>query len=308
MNERVETGPGTRAAVSMDETRGSVIVGVDGSEHARNAASWAAGEAVLRGRSLTLANALYLHEGASIPPPPEHLVQQWRQEAHVMVQREAERLKALFPDLQIGMISSDIPPAPFLADLSERGELLVTGTRGHGGFAGMLVGSVSRKLAAHAHCPLIVAGTELSVSPRNEVVLGVGKKPSEDAVRFAFDAASRYGATLTVVRAWWPTAAFSSLTAPGSMYVEDVEDLRTSVLSEAEAATAAMEPEYPAVEVNTMVNEGNSVSALVDAARGARLLVIGGHRHRGPLSVGPGYVVEGAVAHSVTPVAVVPIR
>lgn len=308
MNEGPETGPNIRADVSASETRGTVIVGVDNSEHARKAASWAAGEAVLRGTSLTLANALYLFEGASIPPPPEHLVRQWRQEAQAMVEHEAERLEALFPGLPIGMISSDLPPAPFLADVSAGAELLVTGTRGHDGFAGMLIGSVSRKLAAHAQCPLVVVGAEPPAHRRNEVVLGVGRKPSEAAVRFAFDSASKYSATLTVVRAWWPTAMFSSFTAPGSMYVDNTEAHRNSALTEAEAATEALEAEYPDVELHAVADEGNSVPALVEAARGARLLVVGGHRHRGPLSVGPGYVVEGALAHSVTPVAVVPVH
>ena len=138
--------------------------------------------------------------------------------------------------------------------------------------------------------------------------LGVGPKPSQAAARFAFDAAAEYGASLTVVRAWWPTAVFSSFTAPGSMYVDNVDLFRSSALSEADAATVALRAEYPDVEARVVAAEGNTVPALVEAARGTRLLVVGAHRHRGPLSAGPGYVVEGALAHSAPPVAVVPVR
>ena len=51
---------------------------------------------------------------------------------------------------------------------------------------------------------------------------------------------------------------------------------------------------------------GNPVPLLIEAAHDTRLLVVGAHRHHGPLAVGAGYVVEGLLAHSPTPVAVVP--
>lgn len=135
----------------------------------------------------------------------------------------------------------------------------------------------------------------------------MGPKPSQAVVRFALDAAAEYGASLTVLRAWWPTATFSSFTAPGSMCVNDPDIFRNAALSEAEAAAKPLKREYPGLDVHAVATEGNTVPALVNAARGTRLLVVGRHRHRGPLSVGPGYVIEGTVAHSSTPVAVVPV-
>jgi hypothetical protein len=53
---------------------------------------------------------------------------------------------------------------------------------------------------------------------------------------------------------------------------------------------------------------GDTVPALINEATGARLLVVGARRARGPLSVGAGYVVQGLPSHSLTPVAAVPIR
>ncbi len=47
-------------------------------------------------------------------------------------------------------------PAKVLIDHSADADLLVVGSRGHGGFAGMVLGSVSQHLAAHANCPIVI--------------------------------------------------------------------------------------------------------------------------------------------------------
>jgi len=65
--------------------------------------------------------------------------------------------------------------------------------------------------------------------------------------------------------------------------------------------------DYPEVKASTYVMGGNVVPILVGAALGARLVVVGAHRHLGLLSMGAGYVVQGLLAHSPTPVAVVPV-
>lgn len=80
----------------------------------------------------------------------------------------------------------------------------LAGTRGHGGFTGMLLGSVTRALAAHLNCPLIVVPREAAKNTANEVVLGAGPRHSAEAARYAFEAAHRLGASLTAVRVWWP--------------------------------------------------------------------------------------------------------
>ena len=61
------------------------------------------------------------------------------------------------------------------------------------------------------------------------------------------------------------------------------------------------------MEVETRVVRGNAVPALIDAARGSRLLIVGAHRRRAPLAVGAAYVVQGLLSHAETPIAVVPI-
>jgi nucleotide-binding universal stress UspA family protein len=69
----------------------------------------------------------------------------------------------------------------------------------------------------------------------------------------------------------------------------------------------ALREEFPDVEVKISAHDANTVPALIAAALdGALLVVVGGHRRRGPLSAGAGYVVDNLIAHCPTPVAVVP--
>ena len=94
----------------------------------------------------------------------------------------------------------------------------------------------------------------------------------------------------------------------GSMYAGDPETDHRAAIAEAEHAIKPLRGEFPDVTVRVTTSEGNAVPVLIDAARAARLVVLGAHRRRGPLSVGPGYVVEGVLAHCPTPVVVVPER
>ena len=283
-----------------------VVVGVDGSENSGHAAIWAAEEAERRGTTLTVVHALHLPDPAVAPIEPTGYAQRRHAEGTVLLDKAGTALRARFPELTPGVELSDLDPAHALVELSRTAALLVTGTRGHGGFAGMLLGSVSRKLAAHGHCPLVVVQAEQVPDAADGVVLGVGSDPGRAAARFAFEAARRRGATLTVVHAWWPNAMATGMAGGGAMYAGSPAADRGDASTDAEAAVKSLRDEYPDVTVRIDVAEGNAVTVLLDAARHAQLLVVGEHRRRGPFWVGPGYVVEGVLARGAAPVAVVP--
>jgi nucleotide-binding universal stress UspA family protein len=189
-----------------------------------------------------------------------------------------------------------------MVELSGQAELVVTGTRGHGGFAGLLLGSVSHTLAAHSHCPAVIVRGEEPAGSLDEIVLGVEPSQGEAPIHFAFDTAAVVGASVTIVRAWWMHSAYE-----GHYSVSEFNAAKATEEADLAELTKAVREQYPLVEARIDAIRGNAVPVLINAAQGSRLLVLGAHRHRGPLSVGTGYVVQGLLAHAHTPVAVVPI-
>jgi len=278
-----------------------IVVGVDSSDNAARAATWAAHEALALNLPLHLVHALDLPNLAYAAVEPPGFAKFRRDEGSKLLGRLADRLREQFPGLAVDFGVSDLGAPETLVTLSRDAALVVTGTRGHGGFAGLLLGSVSLKLAAHADSPVVVVRGEQSGDPRNEIVLGVEPDEAEAPIRFAFETAAALGAKLNVVRAWWPHPAY------GGYYSEDADVSERTQAAEAEALVKALREEYPQVPVTTNAMRGNAVPMLIEAARGSRLLVVGAHRHRSPLSVGAGYVVQGLLSHSPTPVAVIPI-
>ncbi len=292
--------------IKDEETRSRVVVGVDSSDNSARAARWAAQEAASRGVPLTVVHAVHLPEGgASLPLEPPEYARKTRAEGAQLLELAASNLRAEFPKLQVDIELSDLSAARTLNTLSLESTLIVTGTRGHGGFAGMLLGSVSRKLAAHAHCPLVVVRGEQPEDVLNEVVLGVEPGQKESAIRYAFAAAQRYGATLHAVRAWQPRATYSG---PMGTRFSDFSEIRDEERKAVEHLLEPFRSSFPSVKTEITAERGNPVPILIEAARETRLLVVGAHRHHGPLAVGAGYVAEGLLAHSPTPVAIVPIH
>jgi len=280
-----------------------VVVGIDGSSNATDAARWAAAEAECRGVPLRLVHALHLPNGAAIPLEPAEYAERARAEGRKLLASAQAALTDAFPGLTIVTGLSDLSAARTLSVLSTDAALLVTGTRGHGGFAGMLLGSVSRKLAAHSHSPLVVVRGEHNEQELEKVVVGIEPDEPQAAIRYAFAAAERYGAVLHAVRAWYPYSTYAS---PTGVYLADFDEVRNDERRDVEKLIAPFRNEFPDVKIEISATRGNPVPNLAEAARGARLLVLGAHRHRGPLSVGAGYVVGGLLAHCPTPVAIVP--
>ena len=293
-----------------------VVAGVDGSVCALDAVRWAAAEAAARAVPLTLVYALHLPEAAVAPLEPDDLAERQQQAGTALLGSAAELVADAYPELKIETGITPHAPARGLLEFSTPDTLMVTGTRGHGGFVGMLLGSVSRALAAHAEGPLtVVRGSEPAAD--GPVVLGVGSEEAEPAIEFAFDTARRHGTGVRIVRAWWPIPPLGGLAMPegvGPALATPgvIGAMQPQVTDEEEAAwarqiVAGASARYPDVEVEFQVAAGNPVQVLCEAAAGARLVVVGAH-HRRLLSVGAGYVVEGLLSHCPVPVAVIPGR
>ena len=276
-----------------------ILVGVDASENAARAAAWAADLAEELGARLTVAHALDLPaaDPGAKPTQPTYFSERRQREGDRVLARTNARLAKRHPDLPISAELSKLDPAQALVGFAAEADLLVTGTRGHGGFTGMLLGSVTNKLAAHAPCPVVVIGVDPPEATRSELVLGVEADQGPAPIDFAFRCADLLGLSVHAVRALEPLIAYGGYD----------EQIRPAVAEEVEALLKATRARHPKVAVTVEPWQGAPVPALIQAAHGARLIVVGSHRRRGPLSFGPGHIVHGLLSHCGTPVAVVPI-
>ena len=260
-------------------SRRRILVGVDSSDNASRAAAWSAREAADRGLALHLVHALDLPTATGMAvEPPDYVVKQ-TEAGRKLVDRLAADLRERHPGLAVTTELSERGAVETLVHLSRDAQLVVTGTRGHGGFAGMLLGSVSHALAAHAHCPAVVMRGQEPAEPLGEIMVGVEHGQAEAPIRFAFDTAVTVGASVAIVRAWWPNTAFSG--DGGYSVAPDIDSLQAGEEADVATLVKAIRDEYLQVETTIRVIQGNPVPTLTNAARGSRLLVVGAHRHRG---------------------------
>jgi nucleotide-binding universal stress UspA family protein len=144
-----------------DRTTGPVIVGVDGSPSSAAAVSFAAAEAVRRGVSLLLAHAWTLPMAISLAGmvPMAYDVDEFQRAAREVLDQAAADVRRSHPRLPVDPRLLEGPAPAMLIDLSREGQLVVTGTRGRGGFTGLLLGSVSQAVLNRADCPVVVVRT-----------------------------------------------------------------------------------------------------------------------------------------------------
>lgn len=284
-----------------------IVVGVDGSRGAARAAVWAARLAARRDTGLHLVHALNLSSAATLLSrlPFEEYRQNRTKQAEELLDRLRSELLEKYPGLWISSEICADEPAEALVAASSQAALTVVGTRGHGGFPGLRIGSVGLRLAAHSHGPMVLVpdseNPPAQVRPGHGIVLGVAAREPAEVIDFGFQLAEELGEPLRAVHAWQPIPPYN-----GYYYVEP------SVLGTAaeELLKALLKPALRAHD--TVPAQADAVcatpaAALVDAARDAQVLVLGAHRHRTALSIGVGSVLHALLTHAPCPVAVVPV-
>ena len=180
-----------------------VIVGTDGSGVSLRAVEWAAREAALRDRPLRIVSvpalpprmSWYQHSG---PPAVADIVHERAEEA---VAGAAARAAAVEPGVAVSTAVLAGAPSDVLAETADGAAMLVVGSRGGGGFAALLLGSVGRDVAFTADCPVVVV-REDAMAGHRQVVIGVHDGAQASALGFAFEEAQRRLARLHVVYGW----------------------------------------------------------------------------------------------------------
>ena len=135
-----------------------IVVGVDGSDTSRSALEWAYDEAAHHGATLTVLTAWHAPT-LPISPPAAALEEGYetlpRRSALTTLDELVAELDDRDPAVDVRTSIEEGSAAEVLIERSKGCDLLVVGSHGHGGCAGMLLGSVTNRLVAHAHCPVV---------------------------------------------------------------------------------------------------------------------------------------------------------
>ncbi|MCT9084491.1 universal stress protein, partial [Streptomyces fulvoviolaceus] len=212
------------------------------------------------------------------------------------------------------------PATAALLSAAEQADLLVLGSRGLSGFTGFLVGSVALGVVARAARPVVLVrageeaadehlpaadGTASTRTGYRDVVLGLDLgDPCDEVIEFAFEAARLRGARLRVVHAWQQPSPVGL--GPGDIGLVDGPRRAEEWHGFLTAVLQVWRDKYADVEVLETVTEGRAQSALVRAATGASLLVVGRRTTARPAGPRTGPVAHAAIRHVGCPVAVIP--
>jgi nucleotide-binding universal stress UspA family protein len=136
----------------MDAKRERIVVGVDGSPASVEALRWATEQARRTGATVEAVIAWYYPISYGFPVVAEI---DWAREAEVILSRVVKEAVGE-DDALISQRAIEGHPTRVLDDLSKDAAMLVVGPRGHGGFSGLVLGSITTHVIGHAACPVVV--------------------------------------------------------------------------------------------------------------------------------------------------------
>ena len=264
-----------------------IIIGVDGSEQSRVALSWGLARATERRADVELlhvADDSFLSESVAFLSEAQQASQQ-------MLEAECKYAKSLGFSGQVTGTAVVGHPIAEIEEVSQRADLIVLGAHSGSRLAGSFFGTRAVKVAAVAHCPVAVVPATAPEAGAGIVVGVDGSEAAGRAIAYAAEEASRREVPLTAVYAWMPPLT------PGLEYLwseELVESQRTAAEEAIAIGTAGLAQRYPDLVLRREIVQSPPVAALVQAAEGAELLVVG-NRGRGGIS----RLLLGSVSHGV---------
>lgn len=273
----------------MTGTVNGIVAGYDGSPASEEALDWAAREARAHGVALIVCHVW----GRTVPS--DAAADLAGKYSECVIARGVQHAQTAMGAGDVRPLLVSGSPADVLCDISASADMIVLGHRGCGGLTGLLLGSVSSQVAAHARGTVVIVRGHWRPVPGHvpcAVVVGAdGSCASQPAVAFAFAEAALRDAPLLAVCALADTPSILG----GARLLE----------ADFEQALAKCEADYPTVVVRRQVVQGAPRGALLDAAAGAQLLVVGARGRGGLRGMMLGSVSLAALHHSPCPVAVV---
>ncbi|MFD0373797.1 universal stress protein [Streptomyces sp. NPDC127112] len=287
-----------------------VTAGLDGSRESFAAAVWAAREAVRREVPLHL---IHVEERTVTPPIPYAIAAYDAERSAGLLRDVAEQVRRDHPGLEVTTEHARGRAGPLLVSAADESDLMVLGSHGLGGFKGFLVGSVSLAVVGRSHHPVVLVradGVDASgagAAPGQgvgEILVGADlRHPNAPVLAFAFLEAARRGATVRVVHGWTlPGPSLYAIVAdPG--FGETVGGQIAHALAELVGPLRRSYPDVPVIEEAVV---GAAGVQLVEASKGAELVVVGRRRRPAPLGPHLGHVAHAVIHHCAASVAVVP--
>jgi len=259
-----------------------IIVGVDGSVISVRALDLAADEAALHATALEIVYAV-----------PD------LDEAGPVLASAASRVGHRHPRLPVVTVPVEGHSAAVLAERGRGAALTVVGCRSLGGFAGTVFGSVSRRLAAHAHGPLLVVRGDSPPHLHNEVLLVLDAENDADTAVYAIQEAELRNAGLRILR----SLAHRHLAPPPVAHRRSA-----GTASHLSAGDVLVEPRErrPLVGPETEDAAPSSTRTLLEATRTADLVVVGCRPDRGGRGRQLGFVARTLMHRAHCPVLIVP--
>jgi nucleotide-binding universal stress UspA family protein len=282
----------------MQAQRLGVLVGVDRSECGQQALDWAVQDAATRGSVLTVAHVVDLPRIADVPLSTD-LLDAAARAGRQILDAAVGRSHRTHPELEISSRLATGSPAAELLLLAADADQLVVGSRGHGGFASLLLGSTAGQVAAHASCPVLVVRG--SASAGGPVVVGVdGSDRGEAALDYGFAYAARHGLPLHAVH-FYPNYTRTLAYPMPALNLDRVRESAERVLGQAVDRWSGKHPDVPATY---LVAEGTPAHQLAEASKDASLLVVGSRGHGGFAGMLLGSVSQAVIRHAHCTVAV----
>ncbi|MFI7413430.1 universal stress protein [Streptomyces sp. NPDC049627] len=283
-----------------------VTVGLDGSPESLAAARWAADEAEKRNLTLRLLHAwpLLVPESAGVPPEVDQNF--W---AKRLVHTARAELGTRHPGLSIvgNLVAEDAQNA--LLQAASESEMLVLGSRGLEPVESYFLGDVSMPVVARAERPVVLVraesreeGPPAAAADRVVVALKLHGS-SDDLLDFAFHTAAARGVPLQAVHGH---SVPLHARVPWGVDHDVTEEITQEARKQLSTALRPWREKYPRVDVTDSIRLASPAKAVVQAAQGAALLVVGRREHRPALAPHLGPVAQAAIHHGRCPVAVVP--
>ncbi|MFL6116317.1 MAG: universal stress protein [Catenulispora sp.] len=292
-----------------------IVVGYDQTPSSERALIEAGREAARRNAAVSVVHSFrWIPAATPAAYVPMSVELDLQESAQTTADAGVKVLRESYPGMAVESRVISGPAADALAEASRDADLLLLGNRGRGGFAGLLLGSVSMRTLGFASCPtMVVRGLERQ--PFDEVVLALDlEDPADEVLDFAFAQASLRGARLHVINVWhldWIGATAYPPTAGGRDDPNDLDTARAQAAADIHAGLETIvhpwQAKYPNVRLHVEVADGTPSAVLVAATEHADLIVAGAHRRGdGHLGMRLGPVVHALLHHSGCPVAVVP--